>query len=128
MMMKILIVEDEPKVMAFLKQGLEEFGYEVMIAVDGKQGKEMIGNQQYDLYLLDVLLPFFDGHHLCKLIKENYPTAPVIMITALGSLQSKLNGFDAGADDYIVKPFEFKELVARIKALTKRSGTTEKNH
>lgn len=120
--MKILIVEDEPKVVAFLKQGLEELGYLTEVAEDGKQGLEMIGKQPYDVYLLDILLPFVDGHQLCRLVKEKYPTASVIMITALGSLQDKLDGFDAGADDYIVKPFEFRELVARIKVLTKRGG------
>ncbi|TSA29302.1 MAG: DNA-binding response regulator [Bacteroidetes bacterium] len=118
--MKILIVEDEPKVVAFLKQGLEELGYETAIAEDGKLGQELIQQQPYDLYLLDVLLPFVDGNQLCKLVKEKYPSSPVIMITALGTLQNKLDGFDAGADDYLVKPFEFKELVARIKVLTKR--------
>ncbi|MBC8458972.1 MAG: response regulator transcription factor [Deltaproteobacteria bacterium] len=121
--MKILIVEDEPKVVAFLKQGLEELGYETAIAEDGKQGQELIEKQPYDLYLLDILLPFVDGNSLCNLIKGKYPTAPVIMITALGTLQNKLDGFDAGADDYLVKPFEFKELVARIKVLTKRAVT-----
>ena len=118
--MKILIVEDEPKVVDFLKQGLEETGYETMVAENGQAGLELIGQQPFDLYLLDILLPFVDGNQLCKLVKEKYPKAPVIMITALGTLQNKLDGFDAGADDYIVKPFEFKELVARIKVLTKR--------
>lgn len=123
--MKILIVEDEPKVVSFLEQGLVELGYEVKVAMDGKQGKKMIDSESFDLYLLDIILPFLTGHQLCTLIKETYPSAPVIMITALGSIQSKLIGFDSGADDYLVKPFEFKELVARIKALTKRTGTTE---
>ncbi|MFH1297653.1 MAG: response regulator transcription factor [Bacteroidota bacterium] len=120
--MKILIVEDEPKVVAFLKQGLEELGYETAIAEDGKKGQELIEKQPYDLYLLDILLPFVDGNSLCNLVKKKYPTIPVIMITALGTLQNKLDGFDAGADDYLVKPFEFKELVARIKVLTKRGA------
>lgn len=123
--MKILIVEDEPKVIAFLKQGLEEIGHEITTAEDGRTGHEIIEQQPFDLYLLDILLPVFDGNALCKLVKQKYPAAPVIMITALGSLQNKLDSFDAGADDYIVKPFEFKELVARIKVLTKRSADQE---
>ncbi|MBE0649113.1 MAG: response regulator transcription factor [Bacteroidales bacterium] len=123
--MKILIVEDEPKVVAFLKQGLEELGYKTMVAGDGRAGKELIELEPFDLYLLDILLPYVDGNELCKLIKMKYPKSPVIMITALGSLQNKLEGFDAGADDYIVKPFEFKELIARIKVLTKRGTDPE---
>lgn len=123
--MKILIVEDEPKVVAFLKQGLEEVGYETEVAHDGKEGQAFIETQPYDVYLLDILLPFVDGNQLCKLVKERYPKSPVIMITALGSLQNKLEGFDSGADDYIVKPFEFKELIARIKVLTRRGAEPE---
>lgn len=113
-------MEDEPKVVAFLKQGLEELGYTTEVAEDGKKGFEMIAKQPYDIYLLDILVPEMDGISLCRAVKEKYPSAPVIMITALGSLQNKLDGFDAGADDYIVKPFEFRELVARIRVLTKR--------
>jgi len=123
--MKILIIDDEPKVVAFLKQGLEEIGHEITTAVDGKAGQEFIEQQPFDLYLLDLLFPVFDGNALCKLVKERYPSAPVIMISTLGSLQNKLDSFDAGADDYIVKPFEFKELVARIKVLTKRGTHKE---
>jgi DNA-binding response OmpR family regulator len=120
--MKILIVEDEPKVVSFLRQGLEELGFETRAALDGNEGKELIEQEPFDLYLLDILLPYIDGMELCRMIKKRYSRAPVIMITALGSLQDKLNGFDAGADDYIVKPFEFKELVARIKVLSKRDS------
>ncbi|MFC2101619.1 response regulator transcription factor [Bacteroidota bacterium] len=123
--MKILIVEDEPKVVSFLKQGLEEVGFETEVANNGKEGQELIESKSYDLYLLDIILPFVDGNQLCKLVKAKYPKAPVIILTALGSLQNKLEGFDAGADDYIVKPFEFKELLARIKVLLKRGGEPE---
>lgn len=122
--MNILIVEDEPKLMAFLQKGLVELGYVTDVASDGDQGLEMIEKRPYDIYLLDIMLPFVDGYRLCRTIKDIYPAAPVIMITALGSLQNKLDGFDAGADDYIVKPFEFKELVARIRVLTRRGGET----
>lgn len=120
--MRILIVEDEPKVLGFLKQGLEEHGFDVDIASDGLEGKTFMETGSYELILLDILLPYINGNDLCKLIKLKKPEVPVIMLTALSTLQNKLEGFDAGADDYLIKPFEFKELLARIKVLTKRAG------
>jgi len=124
--MRILVVEDEPKVLLFLKQGLEELDYQVMVATEGLEGKKLIEGQQFDILLMDILLPNIDGNGLCKLSKSLYPMVPVIMLTALSDLQNKLEGFDAGADDYLIKPFEFKELVARIKVLTKRVEPYEK--
>lgn len=120
--MKILVVEDEPKVVEFLKKGLEEQDYEVDIAFDGQMGERLSSKNSYDVILLDVILPYINGYELCKKIRENNQKVPVIMLTALGTTDDKLTGFDAGADDYIVKPFEFKELIARIKALTKRTS------
>ncbi|MGD2035924.1 MAG: response regulator transcription factor [Bacteroidales bacterium] len=119
--MRILIIEDEPKVVAFLSKGLEENGYEVEIAYDGQIGERLAMNEHYDLILLDVIIPQFNGLELCKRIREKNQQVPILILTALGTTDDKVNGFDAGADDYLVKPFEFKELLARIKALTKRT-------
>jgi DNA-binding response OmpR family regulator len=118
--MKILVVEDEPKVASFLKQGLEEHEYEVEVVFDGQMGKTFASQNDYDLILLDVVIPYINGIELCKQMKEHKPATPILMLTALGTTEDKLTGFEAGADDYLVKPFEFKELLARIKALTKR--------
>jgi DNA-binding response OmpR family regulator len=124
--MKILIIEDEPKVASFLKQGLEEQGYTSDVVYDGNMGKTFATRNSYDLVLLDIIIPYVNGIELCKQIKEIKPAMPVLMLTALGTTEDKVSGFDAGADDYLVKPFEFAELLARIKALTKRhSGITE---
>jgi len=120
-LMNILVVEDEQKVAAFLKNGLEEKGYKVDLAYDGYTGEKLALNHDYHVVLLDVIIPVINGVELCKKIKAIKPELPVLMLTALGTTDDKLAGFDSGADDYLVKPFEFKELVARIKALTKRS-------
>jgi two-component system, OmpR family, copper resistance phosphate regulon response regulator CusR len=118
--MKILLVEDEPKVAAFLKQGLEEQNYEVDVAYDGQMGARLGINNHYDIMILDLILPYMNGLELCKTIREAGKQSPILMLTALGATNDKVAGFDAGADDYLVKPFEFAELLARIKALTKR--------
>jgi DNA-binding response OmpR family regulator len=124
--MKILIVEDEPKVAAFLKQGLEEQGYETDLVFDGQMGRNLALKNNYDVILLDVIIPYINGIELCKQIKAAKPNIPILMLTALGTTEDKITGFDAGADDYLLKPFEFRELLARIKALTKRtSGVLE---
>ena len=119
--MKILVVEDEPKVASFLKKGLEEQGYEVDVVYDGEMGLRFATKNQYNIILLDVIVPYINGIDLCKRIKEVKPDVPVLFLTALGTTEDKLTGFDAGADDYIIKPFEFKELLARIKVMTKRA-------
>jgi two-component system, OmpR family, copper resistance phosphate regulon response regulator CusR len=119
--MNILVVEDEQKVAAFLKNGLEEQGYHVDLAYDGYIGEKLAFNKDYNLILLDVIIPVMNGIDLCKKIKSSKPETPILMLTALGTTDDKVAGFDSGADDYLVKPFEFKELIARIKALTKRS-------
>lgn len=123
--MNILVVEDEQKVAAFLKNGLEEQGYHIDLAFDGYTGEKLALNRDYQLILLDVIIPVTNGIDLCKKIKEAKPELPVLMLTALGTTDDKVAGFDSGADDYLVKPFEFKELIARIKALTKRSQTSQ---
>jgi len=119
--MQILIVEDEPKVVAFLKEGLEEHGYTISVAYDGQMGERLAARENFNLIILDVIIPHISGIELCRRIRKSNESVPILMLTALGTTDDKVQGFDAGADDYLVKPFEFKELLARIKALTKRS-------
>ncbi|MBN2523905.1 MAG: response regulator transcription factor [Bacteroidales bacterium] len=126
-MMKILIIEDEPKVVAFLKKGLEENGYDVEFAFDGQIGERLATKEYFDLILLDIIIPHINGLELCKRIREINQQIPILILTALGTTDDKVTGFDAGADDYLVKPFEFKELLARIKALTKRTSGIVQN-
>lgn len=118
--MKILLIEDEPKVAAFLKKGLMEQGYEVEQAYDGTYGSRLALNNGYDLIILDVILPGINGVEVCKIIRKSKPVVSILMLTALGSTEDKIQGLDSGADDYLVKPFEFKELLARIRALSRR--------
>jgi two-component system copper resistance phosphate regulon response regulator CusR len=120
--MKLLIVEDEPKVVDFLKKGLEEQGYEIEVAYDGQMGEKLALRNTYDVIIIDVVLPFINGYELCRRIRESKQQIPILMLTALGTTEDKVTGFDAGADDYLVKPFEFQELMARIKSLTKRTS------
>lgn len=118
-MMKILIVEDEPKVASFIKKGLEESNYDAEIAYDGLSAFKLALQYQYNLFILDVIIPGISGLDLCKKLKIQYPDIPILMLTALGTTDDKLIGFDAGADDYMIKPFEFRELLARIRVLLK---------
>jgi len=115
----VLLVEDEPKVAASVKTWLEENGFEVEIAPDGAVGQFLVQNNFYDLVLLDLNLPFVSGYEVCKTIRASHPGLPIILVTALGSVEQKLTGFDAGADDYLVKPFDFRELLARMRNLLK---------
>lgn len=117
--MKILIVEDEPKVASFIKKGLEESNYEAEIAYDGLSAYKLALQYHYDLFILDLIIPGISGLDLCKKLKLQGPDIPILMLTALGTTDDKLIGFDAGADDYMIKPFEFRELLARIKVLLK---------
>ncbi|MDX2001009.1 MAG: response regulator transcription factor [Chitinophagales bacterium] len=119
--MKILVIEDEPKVASFIRQGLEEQNYDVDVAYDGQTGKRLATSKNYDLILMDVIIPYTNGVELCKELRANHIDSAVLMLTALGTTEDKLTGFDAGADDYLVKPFAFSELLARVKALTKRA-------
>jgi two-component system copper resistance phosphate regulon response regulator CusR len=122
--MKILVVEDEPKLASFVKKGLEEQSCEVDIAFDGQVGRTMALNNVYDVIVLDVNLPKMNGFDIVQSLREERVRTPVLMLTAMGSMDDKLMGFEAGADDYLVKPFEFRELMARLRALTKRSSDT----
>lgn len=118
--MKILVVEDEQKVAEVLKRGLVEAGYDVELAFDGQAGLRMATAELYDLVLLDINLPGMNGLELCKRLREKDEITPVLMLTALSMSDDIVAGFEAGADDYLPKPFRFNELYARIKALTKR--------
>lgn len=120
--MKILIVEDEPRVAAFIKKGFEENRIDADIAPDGLSAGKLAMQNRYDLYLLDIIIPVMNGLDLCRKLKQANPDIPVIMLTALGTTEDKLSGFDAGADDYLVKPFEFRELMARVRVLLKKTG------
>lgn len=119
--MKILVVEDESKVADFLRKGLEEQGHFVDVAYDGQIGEKLALRNEYDILILDVILPSVNGYELCRRIREKKTSVPILMLTALGTTDDKISGFDAGADDYLVKPFEFQELLARLRALTKRT-------
>lgn len=122
---QILVIEDEHNVAAFIKQGLIEANYEVFLAYEGAQGIELLKNKQIDLVILDVILPGMDGWAVAKKIRElGYGDLPIIMLTALGTTDNVVKGLDSGADDYLVKPFKFKELLARIRALGRRNGTS----
>ena len=124
--MKILLVEDEPKVAAFIVQGLEESGYEVKLAYDGQLGLRFATKETFDLMIFDVIIPGMNGLELCKEVRKQGITTPILMLTALGTTEDKVSGLDSGADDYLVKPFEFKELLARIRSLNRRnSGAAE---
>ena len=120
----ILLVEDEVKVAAFIKKGLEKQGFTVEIAADGREGKQFFEEKTYDLAILDVNLPYIDGVELAAYIRSKNIQIPILMLTALGTTADKLNGFDAGVDDYLVKPFDFMELIARLRALLKRAVKT----
>jgi heavy metal response regulator len=119
--MKILVVEDEPKLASFVKKGLEEQSCQVDVAYDGQMGRNMALGNSYDVIVLDVNLPKLNGFDVVQAIRQEKNQTPVLMLTAMGSVDDKLTGFESGADDYLVKPFEFRELMARLRALTKRS-------
>ena len=118
--MKLLVVEDEPKVASFLKQGLEEQSYEVSIAYDGIFAKKMALDNEFDAIILDVMIPYLNGMEVARELRAEGIKTPILMLTALGATDEKVSGLDAGADDYLEKPFEFRELLARLRALTKR--------
>ena len=121
-MQTILIIEDEKRVADLLKAGLEENGYQTMVAYDGAMGLRLFQAYSFQLVISDIILPKLDGFELCKEIRKQNERIPIPMLTALGSADDKLEGFDAGADDYMVKPFDFRELIARVKVLLRRNG------
>ncbi|MCC5926975.1 MAG: response regulator transcription factor [Bacteroidetes bacterium] len=122
--MHILLIEDEEKVARFIKKGLEEASYTVDVASTGPEGVQKAIGGQYDVIILDVVLPGSSGLEVCRSIRQQGVTVPVLMLTALGTLQDKVTGLDYGADDYLTKPFHFQELLARLRALTRRSRSS----
>jgi two-component system copper resistance phosphate regulon response regulator CusR len=126
--MKVLVIEDEPQVSSFIRQGLEEQSFEVDVAYDGSIGERLALSREYDVILLDIVIPGINGFDLCKILKKEKPRTPILMLTTLGTTADKVTGFDAGADDYLLKPFEFAELTARLKALARRPSMAEASH
>lgn len=126
-MKKILVIEDEKRIAELLGKGLSEFGFEVTLAFDGDTGKRLISSNLYDLIITDIILPHHNGFEITRFVKEKYLHVPIIMLTALGATDDKLDGFDAGADDYMVKPFDLRELNARINVLLKRNSNQPEN-
>jgi len=124
--MDILLVEDDPRLAALVRRGLEEEQMAVTVALDGQQGQELALSQPFDLIILDVLLPHRNGLEVLAAIRGHDAQVPVLLLTALGTTTDKLQGFGGGADDYLVKPFDFAELVARVHALVRRSSAQGK--
>ena len=123
--MRILVVEDNPKMARFIRQGLTENGYGVTVAKNGHEGEDRAVAESYDLILLDVMLTGQDGVQTCRNLRRRGLKTPVLMLTALSATPDKVRGLDAGADDYLTKPFEFEELLARIRALLRRGQAEE---
>jgi two-component system copper resistance phosphate regulon response regulator CusR len=119
--MRILLVEDDPKLAGFIQKGFQSENLSIEIAYDGFIGQRLLEQNAFDAVIIDVNVPGINGFNLCKFIKDNWSQTPVMMLTALGTLQDKILGFNAGADDYLSKPFEFEELLLRIKALARRN-------
>lgn len=125
--MNILLVEDEPKLAAFIKKGLSEQLHQVTQAYDGVMGRKLALEEDFDLVILDVVLPNMSGLDVCKHIRQFKKELPILMLSALGTVNDKINGLENGADDYLTKPFHFDELLARIKALDRRRSVTLPN-
>ena len=118
--MQVLLVEDEQALAQFIRKGFQHEGYELTVAYDGLVGQSLLRQHRYDLIILDVNLPHVNGFELCREARALLPGVPLLMLTALDSLDDKVMGFEAGADDYLAKPFAFRELLLRARALTRR--------
>ncbi len=118
--MKILLVEDEPNVVSLIKRGLAESGYDISVAMDGVSGLQMSTDHDFDLVILDIMLPGMNGVEICRNIRKQNKEIPIMMLTALGTTENIVTGLDSGADDYLVKPFKLAELSARVRTLTRR--------
>ncbi len=118
--MRILVVEDEHRIANSIKRGLEQEGYAVDIAYSGNEGYDLATTEDYDLFILDLLLPEMDGVTICRQLRKDKIQTAILMLTAKGQIQNKVEGLDSGADDYLTKPFSFEELLARIRALSRR--------
>jgi len=119
--MRVLVVEDDRKIAAFIKRGLEENAYAVDVVYDGQEGYEWARAYSYDILILDVMLPGMDGFQICKRLRQEGRETGLLMLTAKDAVSDRVTGLDAGADDYLVKPFAFRELLARLRALRRRS-------
>jgi len=119
--MNVLLVEDEFEVASFIKRGLEEQQYAVTLARDGRTGLSMALSQEFDIIILDLMLPGINGLEICNTLRASKNLTPILILTAMGSVSDKVKGLESGADDYITKPFHFDELLARIKVLVRRS-------
>ena len=118
--MRILVVEDEHKIANSIKKGLAQEGFAVDVAYDGTEGYDLASSEEYDVVILDIMLPGMDGVTICKKLRQEKNHTPILMLTAKGQIQDKVQGLNSGADDYVVKPFAFEELLARVKALSRR--------
>lgn len=127
-MKKIILIEDESCVVSFIKRGLQEIGYEISVAFDGATGINMVEENDFDLIILDIMLPKMNGIEVCKEIRKMDKNVPILFLTALGSSENIVLGLESGGDDYLVKPFKFIELVARIKSLLRRSRQNNSNN
>ena len=123
--MRLLVVEDEHKLAGVLKRGLEEHGYAVDVAYDGEDGLALVTAAPYDLIVLDVMLPKLDGFLLCQQLRAQQTHTPVLMLTARDAVDDRVAGLDSGADDYLTKPFAFRELLARVRALLRRDSRSK---
>jgi DNA-binding response OmpR family regulator len=123
--MKLLLIEDEPSVISLIQRSLTASGHEITVAMDGQSGLEMAVRHQFDLIILDLMLPVMNGMEVCRKIRSNGLSTPVLMLTALGTTENIVSGLDAGADDYMTKPFKLAELEARIRTLTRRGKEPE---
>jgi DNA-binding response OmpR family regulator len=122
--MKLLLIEDEPSVVSFIRRYLTEAGYDVSVALDGNEGLQMATDHAFQLIILDVMLPGMNGIAVCRQLRKQQHTTPILMLTALGSTENVVAGLDSGADDYLVKPFKQAELLARIRSLLRRQPET----
>jgi DNA-binding response OmpR family regulator len=120
--MRVLLIEDEHKISAYVKRGLEECGYAVDAVFTGRDALDWAEAAPYDLIVLDIMLPAMDGLTVCRELRQRGDRTPVLMLTARDTVDDRVNGLDAGADDYLIKPFAMKELLARLRALTRRNG------
>lgn len=122
--MRILVVEDEHRIASAIKKGLEQERFAVDLAFDGQTGYDLASSEEFDLIVLDLMLPRLDGLSICKKLRQDGLHTPILILTAKGQIQDKVTGLDSGADDYLTKPFSFEELIARIRALSRRPKTT----